>query len=178
MRNLKSLHSLMPGREHDTWRHESTDFKTAAELVPAIEATIRKHFPKSALRVRSGSGLGSAAISITFAIAGGKDEVPNGIMQNDLSYTSLWIYGMDKDGNLKPTLKFDPSQGGRVMVKPPEGSHLAFGSVKVGLRKKTGTPAQVLKHIDTYFGKLLKTLKANKDDLPNEQADMLKSVRL
>lgn len=156
---------------------ESADLATAAELVPAIERAIRKHFPKSSLRVAFKPSL-KPSIQITFAVAGGKDEVPNGIMQNDLSYTSAFIWGMDKEGNLGPKLQFDPSQGGTVMTKPPEGSHLAFGSAKVGLRKKTGTPAQVLKHVDTYFTKLLKTLKANKGDLPDRQVGMLKSVRL
>lgn len=177
MGNLKSIHGLMPGREHDSWRHEGSSYTTAAELTRAIESAIRKHFPKSALRVGFSHNL-KPGISIMFAIAGGKDEVPNGIMQNDLSYTTAFIWGTDKEGNLEPTLQFDPSQGGSIMVKPPEGSHLAFGSVKAGLRKKKGTPEQVLKHIDNYFAKLLKTLKANKDNLPARQADMLKSVRL
>jgi hypothetical protein len=167
----------MPGREHDSWRFEGSAYTTAAELVPVIERTIRKHFPKSVVRAAFSANL-KPGISITFAIAGSKAEVPNGIMQNDLSYTSLFIWGMDKEGNLAPTLQFDPSQGGSISTKPPEGSHLAFGNVKVGLRKKKGTPEQLLKHIDNYFAKLLKTLKANKDNLPAEQARMLKSVRL
>ena len=178
MNNLKSIHSLMPGREHDSWRFEGSAYTTAAELVSAIERAIRKHFPKSALRVRFESNMMKPGITIVFAIAGSKAEVPNGIMQNDLSYTTLFIWGTDKEGNLEPTLQFDPSQGGRIMTKPPEGSHLAFGSVKVGLRKKKGTPEQVLKHIDTYFSRLRKTLKANKDNLPANQVSMLKSVRL
>lgn len=167
----------MPGREHDSWRFEGSAYTTAAELVPVIERTIRKHFPKSLFRVRFEPEM-KPSVTVVFAIAGGKGEVPNGIMQNDLSYTTIFIWGMDKEGNLQPTLQFDYSQGGRIMVKPPEGSHLAFGNVKVGLRKKKGTPEQLLKHIDNYFAKLLKTLKANKDNLPAEQARMLKSVRL
>lgn len=157
--------------------YEAASYTTAADLMPAIERTIRKHFPKSSLRVSFQPGL-KPSIQIVFAVAGGKDEVPSGIMQNDLSYTLVHLWGMNKEGNLEPTLRFDPSQGGSITVKPPEGSHLAFGSAKVGLRKKKGTPEQVLKHIDTYFTKLLKTLKANKGNLPARQADMLKSVRL
>lgn len=173
---LPDIQRLMPGRGHDTWRHESA-MATAAELVTAIETTIRKHFPKSSVRVVFQPGL-KPSILIVFTVAGGKDEVPAGIMHNDLSYTLVHIWGMDKEGNLGPTLQFDPSQGGSILVKPPENSHLAFGNVKVGLRKKKGTPAQVLKHIDTYFTKLLKALKANKSDLPERQVRKLKSVRL
>ncbi|NIT79676.1 MAG: hypothetical protein GWN58_33510 [Anaerolineae bacterium] len=153
-------------------------FTTGDELAKAIEAAIRKHFPKSHLKVWvSKGGIGGTTIDLDFAVAGSKSEVANGIWHNDISLTRAVIYGLDADGNLKERLEFHPAMGGSITTKPTE-KHMAQGRLKVGLRKKKGTPEQVLKHIDTYFKKLHKAIVDNADKLQDEDKKLLKSIKL
>ena len=157
----------------------ASKFATAEELAKAIEVAIRKSFPRSFLQVWvEMRGIGGPAINLNFAVAGSKAECPNNIWHNDISLTRGTIYGVDAEGNLKPKLEWDPALGGKIKVKPEPGSHYAFDSVKVGLRKKKGTPEQVIKHLDTYFKKLAKTLKENADRIPENNKILLKSVQL
>lgn len=144
------------------------------ELATAIEKAIRKHFPKSLLKVKFRrhplkSSVG--VINLFFVVAGSHDETVNKILDNDISLTRATIYGMDPEGNFTGKLEFDPFQGGSVWA--------GRDSIKVGLRKKTTPkPELLVKHIDTYFGKLLKTIKDNADKLDDEQRSLLKSIDL
>lgn len=151
-------------------------FATAQDLVPAIEAAIRKHFPKSALRVMFQKGF-KPSISIFFTVGGSKEEYPNKIEHNDIARHTLHIWGMDDAGNLSDMLQCDPSSGGSVLLKSEDRASV-LGSVKVGLRKKKGTPEQIVKHIDNYFGKLLKVIKSNADKIPDNHKALLKSIKL
>jgi len=55
-----------------------------------------------------------------------------------------------------------------VELNSVEGSYMAYGRVKFGWRKKTGTPEQLLKHLDNYFKKMRKVVDANKDNLAHD----------
>jgi len=151
-------------------------FTTGDELAKAIEAAIKKHFPKSHVKVWvHKGGIGGTTIGLDFAVAGDKSQVANGIWHNDISLTRGTIYGLEPDGNLKPTLEFDPALGGSILTKPTE-KYMAFGKLKVGLRKKKGTPEQILKHLDSYFAKLAKAIKDNRDKIPDDHLKLLKSI--
>ena len=135
--------------------------ETAQEFVPMIEKTIKKHFPKSFIAVSFKNHL-TSHIGITFTV-GSKSDWSNGIWQNDISATSMIIFNFEESGDIKNKLQLDPNMAGSFLVKPDEGSYMAYGRVKVPIRKKTGTPEQILKSIDKYFSDLKKALKANKD---------------
>jgi len=152
--------------------------QTVAELQSAVEAAIRRSFPHGQLQLRFSNSFGSPAISGRFTIAANSHELVNGIEHNDLGHTIFFIYGLDKDGNIPGPLTFDPSLGGKVIVNPGPGSYMAYDSVRVGLSKKTGTPEQIVKHIEGYFAKLLATLRSNRERLPQDHVALLKSIHL
>lgn len=142
----------------------------ASAMAKAIETAIKKHFPKSTVNVSPKRALGKPSIYLFFAVAGSRSEVNNGIWENDLSLTKAYINGVNDDGTLHPRMMFDPFMGGGIHTNPPY--------VKVGLRKKTGTPEQIVKHIDSYFAKLLSALKSNADKIPDSNKSLLKSIKL
>jgi hypothetical protein len=154
-----------------------TKYSTGEELARAIESSIRKHFPKSYVSVNVASGIGGPSIRLTFAVAGSKEEVPNKIWNNDISLTKGFIWGLNKDGTLKDKLEWDPAMGGSFLINPEQGSPNAFSKIKVGLRKKKGTPEQVVKHLDNYFKKLAATIKSNIDKIPEGNKKLLKSLK-
>lgn len=139
---------------------------TGHELAKAIEAKIKSHMPNSTVEVRQEKSLGETAVYLFFAVAGSKDQTVNKIWHNDISLTKAFVYGVNPDGSLKEKLEFDPAMGGSISTKA--------GSIKVGLRKRKGTPDQIIKHVDSYFKKLAATLKANKDQLDPRHVELLK----
>lgn len=141
-------------------------------FIKKIKSTISKQFPKSALNVVFSTNI-KPGIHISFAV-GKKGQWVNNISHNDISLTKAFIYGMDKEGALPDRMEFSPAMGGSIMIKPAEGSFYAFDTIKVGLRKKTGTPDQIIKHLDTYFKKLKKTLVDNRDKIPAEHYKLIK----
>lgn len=156
---------------------QAAKFETGEDLAKAIEAAVKKHFPKSTVQTSVRKRLGPGqSVYLFFAVAGSQNEVPNHIWENDISLTKLFIYGVDENGKLKDKLELSPVMGGSVLVKPEPGSHYAYDKIKVGLRKKTGTPEQILKALDSYFAKLAKTIKDNKDKIPENHLSLLKSI--
>jgi len=158
-------------------RVAASKFTTGEELAQALEAAIKKHFPKSMVSAQVKKMLGDNLIYILFTVAGSKAEVLNGILENDISLTKIHIDGIDASGNLQEMLELRPVMGGSVLTNPTE-KHMAFGRLKVGLSKKKGTPEQILKHVDSYFGKLAKAIKDNADKIPERHKEILKSISL
>jgi hypothetical protein len=78
----------------------------------------------------------------------GKADWANGIYENDPSYNTFWIHEAFTAEGLLPVMKIEISQGGDVCG--PNASHCT----KVGWRNKTGTPDQILKHVQAYYTKL------------------------
>lgn len=145
---------------------------TADLLIAEINNVMKKHFPKSNSYAKLKTSLGSD-IFIYFTV-GAIGEQTNGIDDNDISMTKAFIWDIPAEGVIKNRLEFSPSQGGSIKVKPEEGSFYAFDKIKVGLRKKTGTPEQIVKHLDTYFAKLKKTIKDNLDRIPDKDLEYVK----
>lgn len=147
---------------------------TAEELQHALEAAVKKHFPKSQVKTRFDPHSGRhSVVTLYFTVAGNKSELLNGITENDLSYTILFVYGIDQDGKLAPELSFEPVQGGSILIKPLPGSHMAYDSTKVPLRKKKGTPEQIVQHVDKYFENLHRMLVYNKNLLPDDHLKLI-----
>ena len=108
-----------------------------------IIAAYRKHFPNGWIQISESSLGGKTSTFIKFGVQS-TTNVVNGISENDRGFHILKIEGQ--------TLSL--VVGGSLAVPPPAGSHLAFGSVKVGFRKKTGTPEQLIAYLAAYCAKL------------------------
>lgn len=133
---------------------------TRDEFVSRIEKSFLKYFPNGELH-SSGSALGGDKSIFFYGALGGWKVT----RQNDPLSIDAWIHdGVDENGLMKDkiTLEWNSSS---LSVNPPEGSYLVMDSVKLGFRKKSGTPEQVLKAIDNSFKKAAKIVKENIDNI-------------
>lgn len=149
---------------------------TVDEFVKALEAEVKKSFPKSYISVRASTNLG-ASIMFQFALGKDKSQWTNGIIQNDPLFSS-WMIGWNSftEGHfIKDKIEAELSTGGSLKVNPDPGSHMALGSVKIGWRKKTDTPEKIVKYFGNYFKKVQTTLKANKDRMTDRDMALLKN---
>lgn len=151
--------------------NESID---ADDFVTKIQKTISKIFSKSFVKVNLSKRLGKT-IQISFLLGKDKSEWINGIPENDPMKHMLfiWLDRMGDDNILPDKIGIELSQGGDLTVRPKEGSHLAYDRVKIGWRKKTGTPEQILKHIDNYFKKAKQVLLKNKDRMSSSHSHLV-----
>ena len=118
-------------------------------FMDAIEASARRAFPDGTFKWKGSRSLASSrkpnAIYIQMTTT---DTWANGIRENDPSYSTWWIHEAYTDEGLLPVLTIEMSQGGKVYAP-------GFGSgTKVGWRNRTGTPAQIISHMQTYFARL------------------------
>ena len=147
----------------------------ADEFVAQLDNAIRKHFPKSFIKVAKKKSLGEHHIYLNFYVGATRANWANGIPDNDISRTAALIYGVDEEGNLAPRLRLNTVTGGTFIVKPTS-KYLAYSHIKVGFRKKTGTPEQIVQHVDKYFAKLSQTIKLNLDKIPDDHLALLKGI--
>lgn len=139
---------------------EVTDF------LAKIEASFRKYFKTGWFKTRvskSSRGRGPLApqigdIYIQFSLLP-KGQQSQGIIQNDPSYNTFWMFGSWNEDGLNPRIKIEISQGNRLYG--PNASN----SEKIGWRNGTGSPASILRKFDKYFSKLRSMVDA-RDDLP------------
>lgn len=117
------------------------DVKQFAETIGSYA---KRAFPRGFFRW---SPWGSGTLSFT-ATTLGKQDWANGIAENDPSFSKWMIHRAYTDEGLAPKMAIDMLVGGHVYG--PNHSD----PVKVGWRKKTGTPDQILRHMQNYFIKL------------------------
>lgn len=142
--------------------HIQESMSEAEQLAEDIKNTFYKYFPKSKIYGGFRSGLGES-ISLTFTLGADKSEYTNGIEHNDPMRALIFIYGMDREGNLIDPLEMT-GEGWSVTVESTE-PHLAYGRVKVPFRKTTGDSKKILQAVDRGFSRLYDTVKANKDKI-------------
>jgi len=131
----------------------------ATELANRIQNDIQKIFPKSYVKAQFGSSI-SPGIWLTFSL-GDKNDWSNKIIYNDPVHhkISVGLGQIDKEGNLPDKLTTEASIGGSILT--PD-----FERIKIGFRKKTGSPEAVAKYLKMYFDKVKKILEDNKDKIP------------
>jgi len=137
------------------------------EMVTALTEAFKKEL---------GSGYWASAyrVGLTRHIALGfgiqeESKHSNGIRQNDPSFHSVMIYGFDKEGNSTNDMEVSSGTGGSILINPPKDSHLCYGRVKTGFRKKNkATAEQIVKHLTNYFKKLRKAIDDNRENIPFE----------
>lgn len=145
----------------------------AEDFAKEIEQTIKKHFPKSGVVSRYSEGL-DRSITVWFTLQGDDSKHANGISHNDPAHQLIHIwFGDGRRRDLSEQTDDIPEKFtaendmASLMVMPSPGSHMAYESVKLPWRKKTGNKAAILKHIGTYFGRVKKIVKDNFDRLPD-----------
>jgi hypothetical protein len=154
--------------------NEAGQKMTVDEFVKNLESTIKKIFPKSYINAKASTNLG-ASIHLTFAFGKDKSEWGNGIIENDLLFHRFMIgWNSFTEGHfIRDKIEAELSVGGGLKVEPDEGSHMAFGRVKIGWRKKTAPPDKILTHFSNYFKKARKVLTDNKDRIPQRDMEQI-----
>mgnify|MGYP003645844243 CR=1 FL=1 len=137
---------------------------TPEEWGAAIEKEYKKHFPKGKFSAKDHKGLGRY-LSVSFGIQDPK-KWANDIAGNDPALHSI-LLDLNDDGTFPTKITADMGQGGSMAIKSTN-PHMAYGRVKFGWRKKTGTPDQLLKHMTNYFAKMKKVVDANQDNLAHD----------
>lgn len=156
--------------------NEAKEDMKVSEFITSLENAIKKSFPRSFIRIGASKNLGSS-ISLTFALGKDKSEFANGIIHNDPLHHNLMIAWNQfaEDHFIKDKITLDkPNIGGLLTIKPEAGSHMAYGRVKLGLRKKTATPEGIIKYLDGYFKEVKRILKDNMDNLTDEHRELAK----
>lgn len=135
----------------------------AEETARAIEAAFKKVFPKSLVQAKFNTNFGNV-VTVVFSLVDEKSKLPNGIRDNDPAYSVWQVYGFNKDGT-GDKLEANLTRGGSFDLKPYAGSYMAMSVVKLGWRKKSGSPDQIVKHFADYAEKSKKVMLANVDNV-------------
>ncbi len=147
---------------------------TVDDFIKKLEGTIKKSFPTSHVVARASKNLGSS-IFLQFALGKNKSEWQNGIIQNDPLF-STWMIGWNAftDGYfIKDKIEAELSSGGSLTVNAEEGSHMAYGSKKIGWRKKTAPHDKIIAYFGDYFKKVKKVAKDNKHNIPPRDLELI-----
>ena len=161
---------LLPLLKTASRSHRRASVETPPEVtdfLAKIEASFRRYFKTGWFKTKvskSSRGRGPLApqigdLYIQFSLLP-KGQQSNGIIQNDPSYNTFWMFGSwNAEEGLKPRIKIEMSQGNRLWG--PNASN----SEKIGWRNGTGSSASILRKFDKYFAKLRGMVDAS-DDLP------------
>lgn len=131
------------------------DTKLYDELMKDFTDAFRKEFKTSWFEIKK-ARLGSGMIILRF-IVGAKEDLVNGILQNDPFFS---VISLDGVGSEKMGLEM--STGNRVVVNRKTTPSTV---VKAGWRNKKGTKDQLLKHFGEYLKKLKMIIKDNSDTM-------------
>ena len=126
----------------------------------SIREGIEKVFPTSKVNVKvDGGRLGKGNIFISFTLW---SKYPNNIVQNDPSYTQMWVWKSHlDDGTLREDMALELSMGNRLY-----GYNASTLEKRIGFRGvKSGDNKKVLRAILNYFKKLKKATETHKDAL-------------
>ncbi len=140
-----------------------SEWKVADEFIGRVEKSFKKEFPNGFFRGYAKLGLGEPHISIVFGLIEEQKDTSNSIRQNDPMYHSVMIHS---NGDFEAdNLELSSLQGG-LNTNPEEGSYMAMKNVKTGLRNmKKGSLAKMEKSLDSFFKKLKKIVKDNKENI-------------
>jgi hypothetical protein len=150
---------------------EAKKIETPDELAQALEDTVKKIFPKSFVLADFTTRLG-ASITLRFLLGKDKSEWSNGIPENDplKQSLSIWLDKTPATDSLPEKVTIE-NHGGSMTIKPQEGSRNAYDRIKLPWRKKTDTPEKIVAHVKTYFERVMKIYKDNKDQVPGPAAN-------
>ena len=124
-------------------------------IIESFKNKFTQQFPNSMIHV-SEAALSDDMV-ITFTLAQPEDY-PNKIINNDPMYHIIFVIDC-KDG------KFHVESTLSGLYVNPREEYLAMSCVKTKMRKKTGTPEQVEKHLNKWLDNLKQIVVENKNDI-------------
>lgn len=134
---------------------------TPENLIDDLKAMITGLFPDSHVSVRLSTVVGRTSISIVFAY-GTRDSWQNGIIENDRAFHQFSIGGVS--GSLVREFALPAKLGAWCFQGRDVHGPNYRNVVKTGWREKnSGTPAQIVKHMTTYFTRLKANIEAHPD---------------
>lgn len=141
---------------------------TIKEFLNLVENTYNKHFPNSICQATLYKGLGTS-ISINCYLAGNKEELINGYVQNDMFSIRFWMH--ENENNLQnATLETILNDNLKIECDAksytikPDNDYMCYGRKKLSYRKTTGDYTKILKSLDKFFSKLKDELKKDLED--------------
>lgn len=149
---------------------ESNNKLTPQEFVDQANKEFEKLFPKSYHNIRLATILGDV-VSFSFGILA-RDKIPSNIVQNDPAFHSGLIQDLKNKNEFEDKITIDFTSAS-LAIKP-DNPYMAYGRLKTGWRKKTGTPEQVLKHFVDYLKKLRKTIDDNFDKFHEREQELMR----
>lgn len=145
---------------------------TPTEFAQKASEEFSKVFPNAWSNISVRNILGQV-VSFSFGILP-RENIPSKIIQNDPAYHSGLIQDIDTNTGLfkdKISLEFSIAS---LLIKPPAGSFLAYGRVKTGFRKISGTPEKVLDGFVKYLKKLKQIVDDNKENMTERDKNLMK----
>jgi hypothetical protein len=135
---------------------------TQDDFLVNTEKDFKKEFPNGFFHGIKQNDFGKDYITISLGLIGDKNDVANGIRNNDPMNTTIIIHCNDDCSNneMKSLIS-------GLYVKPEEGSFLAMKHIKTGLRKTKGDLNKLQKSLKNYYAKMKKTVKNNKENIIN-----------
>jgi hypothetical protein len=145
---------------------------TVEEVKDKISKMFYKYFPKSLYKVSNKNSLGGGDIHFVGFLGKDKSEWQGGYADNDPLSLSFWVWGTPETGviNQEQSFKLEWSQAS-IAIKP-DSPHMAYGRVKLPLRKATAPIEKLLSVIEKAFATTYKVVKDNKDNFINLSFDI------
>ncbi len=139
-----------------------------------LHDSIKEIFPHSFVSVKSNNGFGQASMVIQFRLGKDSSEYPNAIHNNDDFSHTIWIYGVDAEGNHETNKQLSVEcSTGSFSIKS-ENRMLAFSSVNTKWRNfKTDSEDKAVIKIATYFERLKDLIAQNKDRLTDYSKNLV-----
>lgn len=173
MQERKTMNNFLESNKNAK-EYLNEDIGNIETVLHNLENIFYKYFPKSFVQAKFSVKLMPSA-TVVIALGKDKSEWPSGYWENDPMDTRFWIYGMDKEGNYQ-NLSLECS-GISIMTVPPEGSYLAFGSIKVPFRKGKGDQKSIERTFESAISKLHDAVKANADDIQQAHKNLSYRVK-
>lgn len=131
----------------------------ADELADRIADSFRGVFPNGWIKSNvPKSGISEGDIAISFGLISDKSELSSGIADNDPMHHKFMVHN---EGGHYEAVKLS----GGLDVNPEKGSYMAMDKMKTPWRKTKGDGDKILKAFETFFGRLMKMVKDNEENI-------------
>ena len=141
-----------------------------AESFDKLKTDINKVFPNGKFSVSVYNGLGSPVLGLSFYMISDIKDQSHQIIGNDPVETKFIAHLPMTHPSKDIKFKLERLMGD-LYVKPPEGSYLAMGRVKLPYRKSTGDITKQSANLVKYFKKVGQAIIDNTDNLYKKDLD-------
>lgn len=135
-----------------------------SDFAKELENSVKSVFPDSYVQVRPSKD----SVTLFFRLGKDKTEWKNGIEENDVAIHNIH-YFIQRDNTFSAESNY-----GSISVKPPVGSHYAYGRVRTGWRNFKADQANCVRKTTDYFKKLKNIIKDNISNMVDYDADIAK----